>query len=64
MVVNAARTPFPQQIGGDKLLVMGRGQGGRWVQVIYVPDADGMLYVIHARPLTESQKKQLRRRRR
>jgi uncharacterized DUF497 family protein len=61
MVVRASRRPFPKQIGNDKLLVMGRGQGGRFVQVIYVVDKDGALYIIHARPLTERQKKQLRR---
>jgi uncharacterized DUF497 family protein len=61
-VVIAARPPFPQQLGDDKLLVMGRGQGGRFVQVIYVADDDGTLYIIHARPLTDRQKRQLRRR--
>lgn len=63
-VVSAARSPFPQQIGDDKLLVMGRGTAGRFVQVIYVPGDDGTLYIIHARPLTDRQKKQLRRRKR
>ena len=32
------------------------------VLVIYVPDEDGTLYVIHAMPLTDRQKKRLRRR--
>jgi len=62
-IVNSTRAPFPEQIGDEKLLVMGRGKGGRFVQVIYVLDEDGTVYVIHARPLTESQKKRLRRRR-
>jgi uncharacterized DUF497 family protein len=61
-VVAAARAPFPEEIGDEKLLVMARGQGGRFVQVIYVPDDDGILYIIHARPLTDRQKRQLRRR--
>ncbi len=61
-VVEAARSPFPEQIGDDKLLVMGRGRGGRWVQVIYVVDDDGTLYIIHARPLTDPEKRRLRRR--
>ena len=62
LVVESARAPFPEQIGDDKLLVMGRGIGGRYVQVIYVVDDDGALYIIHARPLTDHQKKRLRRR--
>jgi len=61
-VVRRARAPFPEQIGDDKLLVMGRGRGGRFVQVIYLPDDDGTLYVIHARPLTKREVKRLRRR--
>jgi uncharacterized DUF497 family protein len=61
-VVRSARAPFPEQIKDDKLLVMGRGQGGRYIQVIYVPDEDGTLYVIHARPLTDREKTRLRRR--
>jgi uncharacterized DUF497 family protein len=63
LIVNSIRPPFPEQIGDDKLLVMGRGQGGQFVQVIYVLDEDGTVYVIHARPLTDRQKRRLRRRR-
>jgi uncharacterized DUF497 family protein len=62
MVVRQAAPPFPQQIGDDKLLVRGRGNGGRFLQVIYVLDADDTVFVIHARPLTEREKKQYRRR--
>jgi hypothetical protein len=36
----------------EKRLVIGRGQGGRFVKVIYVLDRDGTAYVIHAMPLT------------
>ena len=61
-VVQSARPPFPEQIGKDKLLVMGRGTGGRFVQVIYVLDNDGTAYIIHARPLTDRQKRRLGRR--
>jgi len=63
-VVASARAPFPQQLGDDKLLVMGRGNAGRFVQVIYVLDDDATIYVIHARPLTDRQKRQLRRHKR
>ena len=32
--------------GDGKYLVIGRGSGGRWLQVIYVLDEDGTLFVI------------------
>jgi uncharacterized DUF497 family protein len=61
-VVRHMRPPFPRQIGDDKLLVWGRGQGGRILQVIYVLDPDDTIFVIHARPLTEREKRRYRRR--
>ena len=64
MVVRQARAPFPQQIGDDKLLVMGRGSGGQFLEVIYVLDPDDTVFIIHARPLTEREKRRYRRRRR
>ena len=64
MVVRQARPPFPQQIGEDKLLVMGRGRGGRFLQVIYVLDPDDTVFVMHARPLTDREKRRYRRRKR
>jgi uncharacterized DUF497 family protein len=50
-VVLNARSPYPQKIGDGKKLVIGRGNGGRFIQVIYVTDADGTFYVIHAMPI-------------
>ena len=52
----------PLYRGDGKYLVIGRGRGGRWLQVIYVLDDDGTLYVIHARPLSDSEKHRRRRR--
>jgi len=62
MVVRHARPPFPEKIEDDKLIVKGRGIGGRFLQVIYLLDPDDTVFVIHARPLTDREKKQLRRR--
>ena len=61
-IVRQARAPFPQQIGDDKLLVMGNGNGGRFLEVIYVLDPDDTVFIIHARPLTEREKRRYRRR--
>ncbi|HKA06525.1 MAG TPA: hypothetical protein VKD71_04655 [Gemmataceae bacterium] len=63
-VVRDAANPFPRKIEDDKWLVWGRGSGGRFLQVIFVLDPDDTIYVIHARPLTEQEKRRLRRRRR
>jgi hypothetical protein len=43
---------YPRKSGDDKLTVVGRGQGDRLVQVVYLVDDDGSLFVIHAMPLT------------
>jgi len=56
---HVARKSKPRYRGDGKYLVQGRGQGGRWTQVIYISDEDGTLYVIHARPMTP---KEIRRR--
>jgi uncharacterized DUF497 family protein len=63
-VVRQAKAPFPQPIGEKKFIVMGQGSGGRFLQVIYILDPDGTFFVIHARPLTNREKKRYRRRRR
>ena len=63
-VVAHAWRPFPRGIDGDKLLVWGQAPDGSYLQVIYLLDPDGTAFIIHARPLTESQRRQLRRKRR
>ena len=62
IVVCGARSPFPRKIEEDKWLVWGRGLGGRLLQVVFVLDEDETIYVIHARPLSEREKRRLRRR--
>jgi uncharacterized DUF497 family protein len=61
-VVARARAPFPLWRADDKWLVWGRGRGGRLLQVVFVLDGDGTVYVIHARPLTEREKRHYRKR--
>ena len=62
LVIRGARRPYPRKIQEDKWLVWGRGRGGRLLQVIFVMDEDDAIYVIHARPLTEQEKRRHRRR--
>lgn len=61
VVVEGARRPFPRKAEGDKWLVWGRGVGGRLLQVVFVLDEDDSVYVIHARPLTDREKRRYRR---
>jgi len=58
----ARRPPYPKKIDDDKWLVWGRGRGGRFLQVIFVLDPDDTVFVIHARPLTDNEKRRYRKR--
>jgi uncharacterized DUF497 family protein len=60
-VVSSATRPFPRKIDDDKWLVWGRGSGGRVLQVVFVVDEDDLVFVIHARRLTEKEKRRFRR---
>ena len=59
-VIEGARRPFPRKIEDDKWLVWGRGAGGRLLQVVFVLDEDESVYVIHARPLNDREKRHYR----
>jgi len=65
-VVDHASPPYPQMIGDEKRLVVGRLTDGSYVQVIYVPSRSvvGAVYVMHARPLTKAETQKFRRRNR
>lgn len=60
-VVEAARSPYPRKIGEDKLLVWGASEQGELLQVVFVLDEDGSVFVLHARPLTDREKRRYRR---
>lgn len=61
-VVRSARPPYPQRHGDGKYIVRGQTEAGAYLQVIYVLDPDGTIFVIHARPLREKEKRVHRRR--
>jgi len=61
-VIEHAKPPYPQLREEDKWRIVGRGHAARWLQVIFIIDPVGTVYVIHARPLTEREKKRERRR--
>jgi len=64
IVVTQAKQPYPQGRADGKYLVCGQGRGGRYMQVIYILDEDGTIYIIHARPMTDREKRRYRRKRR
>lgn len=61
-VVSGAESPWPLIGGNAKYLVWGRGRGDRPLQVVFVLDPNDTIYIIHARPLTEREKRRFRRR--
>ena len=63
-VVNGATNPYPQSGGHGRFLVWGPTAAGRFVLVVYVPDEVERAFVIHARPLTEKEKRRWQRQRR
>ena len=63
-IVRGAKPPYPRYRGDDKLGVWGLTVAGRKLQVVYVLDDDGTAFVIHARSMTEEEKRQELRRRR
>lgn len=60
-VIRGATRPYPRKIKDEKWLVWGRGRGGRLVQIVFVLDDDESIFVIHARPLTDKEKRRFRR---
>ena len=60
-VVDHARRPYPRQ-QGERFLVIGQTAAGDYIQVAYVFDPPGVVFVIHARPLTDREKRRYKRR--
>jgi uncharacterized DUF497 family protein len=63
-VVLRARKPWPSYEGDGRWLVRGQDESGFYLQVVYIIDPEGTIYVIHARPLSDREKRRSRRKRR
>lgn len=63
-VVEHPHIGFPETVGDGKYRVRGQSAAGRYLQVIYIFSPAAVVYVIHARELTEKEKRALRRRQR
>jgi uncharacterized DUF497 family protein len=55
------RTGRYRRASEEKYRAVGRGQGGRWIQVIFAFTEDDEVFVISARPLTDREKTRERR---
>ncbi|NCO33939.1 MAG: hypothetical protein AUJ92_08235 [Armatimonadetes bacterium CG2_30_59_28] len=58
-----ASAPYSRYRGDGKWLVWGRGTDGKPLQVVFVFDEEGAIFVIHARPLTPREEQRFRRNR-
>ena len=56
-VVRGARSPYPLASADEKFLVWGPTAEGRFLQVVFVIDEEDSVFVIHARPLPDREKK-------
>lgn len=63
-VVRHARPPWPRYVGQGKFEVFGQTQSGGYLHAIYIKgEEDDGVYVIHARPMTDPEKRRYRRKR-
>jgi uncharacterized DUF497 family protein len=61
-IVRRARRPYPEKREDEKFYIAGQLTDGTFVQVVFIIDPPPLVYVIHARPLTEKEKRIYRRR--
>jgi len=61
-VVRQARRPWPEKIGDGKWRVWGPTSDGRRLQVIFIFSPTDVVFVVHARDLSETEKRRFRRR--
>jgi hypothetical protein len=52
-IIERARSPFPRYDGRGKYRVWGQTETGDYLQVIFIYDPPGVIFVIHARPLED-----------
>lgn len=63
-VVDHPARGYPRRGRNGAYVAWGQTADGRYLQVAYIFDPPGVVYVIHARDLSDAEKQRLRRRRR
>jgi hypothetical protein len=61
-VVEQAKRPWPRRVGDGRYRVLGTGPAGEYLHVVYIFSPPGVVYVIHARLMSEVEKRRFRRR--
>jgi uncharacterized DUF497 family protein len=61
-LVRHARRPYPEKRENGKFYIAGQLPDGTYAQVVFIIDPSPFVYVIHARPLIEKEKRIYRRR--
>lgn len=64
VVVRGAVRPYPLFREDGKWLVWGKTETGWLLQVVFILDEDDTVFVIHARPLSEREKRRWRKQQR
>lgn len=59
-VVQNASRPYPRRVDRDGWLVVGRGQGDRFLEVAYSVDPDDTIFIFHAMPLSTRRRRRKR----
>ena len=60
-VVEWATNPHPLHREDDKFLVWGPTSAGRLLQIVFLLDEDDTVFIIHARPLTDKERRRRRK---
>ena len=61
-MVEGATRGWPEDVGEGRYRVLGRGPDGGYLHVVFIFSPPGVVYVIHARLMSESEKRRYRRR--
>jgi uncharacterized DUF497 family protein len=60
-VVRNARPPYPRKDLDGRRVARARTDSGRYLQIAFIIDPGGSLFVIHARPLNDREQRNFRR---
>ena len=60
-VVRHCLRPWPKAVQLGKFEVFGQTRSGRYLHVVFITDPDDTVFIIHARPMTEPEKRRYRR---
>ena len=54
IAIETAVRPWPARAGTGRYRVLGKGRDGKYLHVVFIFSPPGVVFVIHARPMSES----------